>query len=682
MKRRKKMKRIVCILISCVLFTTIWIQGPCAYANTASGECGQEASSIVWYFDTSTGTLEIEGQGTMADYSNLGHRAPWYDYSNLIHSVIIKEGITHLSQLGFYNCVNLQEIQFPNSLKTIGESCFRQCERLESLSFPNSLERIKAYAFMDCNALKTVTIPCSTTIEESAFTTTCNSIKNVTITAGTGIMPTTTSLVQPWVYANTITLCDGIQNLPPNFLTGFSQCSSLVLPKSLNLIDQNALVNCNLQTITILNPNCTILATTLCTKSISGFNNSTAKDFALQNDIIFNTLTNCNDYGIVHVPAPKENENYVEETCTTDGSYTEIIRCKHCNSVLQSTDVILPSHHIIESRKENEIASTCSKAGSYDLVTYCSRCNIVLQTKHISNDALPHNYGEWKIVTSPSCTSTGISVRSCNECGVIERKLTPALGHKEICDESPTEPTCTNPGNTKQSHCEYCKAVLSEKQIIPATGHNWDNGKTITSPTCNHTGKKQLTCLTCGVQKVVSIAQLPHSPVTDPAVQPTCTKSGKSAGRHCKICGTIIQKQSTLKALGHQPQKIKGVNATYWKNGKTDGTKCKKCKIILTKQTKIEKKSVNCKKIKGLKKGFDIQWIRVKDSSGYQIRYSRNKSMKSTKTLSIKGGNSTHKQILKLKKHTKYYVQIRAYKTVNGKRLYSNWSKTKSVTTK
>lgn len=113
----------------------------------------------------------------MADYSNLGHRAPWCDYSDLIHSVIIKEGITHLSQLGFYKCVNLQEIQFPNSLKTIGESCFRQCERLESLSFPNSLERIMAGAFMDCNALKTVTIPCSTTIEESAFTTTYNSIK-------------------------------------------------------------------------------------------------------------------------------------------------------------------------------------------------------------------------------------------------------------------------------------------------------------------------------------------------------------------------------------------------------------------------------------------------------------------------------------------------------------------------
>ena len=142
--------------------------------------------SIVWHFDTSTGTLEIEGQGTMADYSNLGHRAPWCDYSDLIHSVIIKEGITHLSQLGFYKCVNLQEIQFPNSLKTIGESCFRQCEKLESLSFPNSLERIMACAFMDCNALKTVTIPCSTTIEESAFTTTYNSIKNVTITAGTG----------------------------------------------------------------------------------------------------------------------------------------------------------------------------------------------------------------------------------------------------------------------------------------------------------------------------------------------------------------------------------------------------------------------------------------------------------------------------------------------------------------
>ena len=37
--------------------------------------------------------------------------------------------------------------------------------------------------------------------------------------------------------------------------------------------------------------------------------------------------------------------------------------------------------------------------------------------------------------------------------------------------------------------------------------------------------------------------------------------------------------------------------------------------------------------------------------------------------------------IKKLKKK-KYYVQVRAYRTVNGKKIYGDWSKVKSVKVK
>ena len=39
------------------------------------------------------------------------------------------------------------------------------------------------------------------------------------------------------------------------------------------------------------------------------------------------------------------------------------------------------------------------------------------------------------------------------------------------------------------------------------------------------------------------------------------------------------------------------------------------------------------------------------------------------------------KNIKKLKKK-KYYVQVRAYRTVNGKKIYGDWSKVKSVKVK
>ena len=40
------------------------------------------------------------------------------------------------------------------------------------------------------------------------------------------------------------------------------------------------------------------------------------------------------------------------------------------------------------------------------------------------------------------------------------------------------------------------------------------------------------------------------------------------------------------------------------------------------------------------------------------------------------------KAVKKLKAKKKYFVRIRTYKTVNGKKVYSSWSKSKTVKTK
>lgn len=43
---------------------------------------------------------------------------------------------------------------------------------------------------------------------------------------------------------------------------------------------------------------------------------------------------------------------------------------------------------------------------------------------------------------------------------------------------------------------------------------------------------------------------------------------------------------------------------------------------------------------------------------------------------------TTKNKVKKLKAKKKYYVRIRTYKTENGKKVYSSWSKVKSVKTK
>ncbi len=97
----------------------------------------------------------------------------------------------------------------------------------------------------------------------------------------------------------------------------------------------------------------------------------------------------------------------------------------------------------------------------------------------------------------------------------------------------------------------------------------------------------------------------------------------------------------------------------------------------------INPKGVSKLKVSKAKKAFKVTW--AKDSaerSGVQICYSKKKSMKSAKTVTVEGANAKAKTVKKLKKKTKYYVKVRSYKVVNGKTYYSSWSAKKAVKTK
>ena len=73
----------------------------------------------------------------------------------------------------------------------------------------------------------------------------------------------------------------------------------------------------------------------------------------------------------------------------------------------------------------------------------------------------------------------------------------------------------------------------------------------------------------------------------------------------------------------------------------------------------------------------------TEETTGYQIQYSTNKNFTSgNKTVNITKNKTTSKSISKLKAKKKYYVRIRTYKKVNGKKIYSSWSNSKSVKTK
>ncbi len=94
-------------------------------------------------------------------------------------------------------------------------------------------------------------------------------------------------------------------------------------------------------------------------------------------------------------------------------------------------------------------------------------------------------------------------------------------------------------------------------------------------------------------------------------------------------------------------------------------------------------KAAKFKKVKGSKKAIALTWAKVKGVKGYEIQLATDKKFKKNKkTVTIKKQKTTKTTVKKLKAKKKYFVRIRTYKTVNGKKVYSSWSKAKTVKTK
>lgn len=72
--------------------------------------------------------------------------------------------------------------------------------------------------------------------------------------------------------------------------------------------------------------------------------------------------------------------------------------------------------------------------------------------------------------------------------------------------------------------------------------------------------------------------------VTIPAVLPTCTEGGWTAGSRCELCGGIIEEPKYVPPLGHIGVEIPAVAAGCSSTGLSVGEKCRVCDEILVKQ--------------------------------------------------------------------------------------------------
>lgn len=127
---------------------------------------------------------------------------------------------------------------------------------------------------------------------------------------------------------------------------------------------------------------------------------------------------------------------------------------------------------------------------------------------------------------------------------------------------------------------------------------------------------------------------------------------------------------------------------TYSDTSVTNGTKYQ-YKIVAYDKTTVSNQSssktmyrltqTNISKLSNQKgKKMTVKWKKNTKASGYQIKYSTKSSFKSSKTKTAAKKLSS-KQLKNLKKNKTYFVKIRSYKKVSGKKYYSAWSDVKKI---
>ena len=280
-------------------------------------------------------------------------------------------------------------------------------------------------------------------------------------------------------------------------------------------------------------------------------------------------------------------------TCTEDG-LTEGSHCYYCNKVLEAQEAVPASGHLDVYASKLEQAATCTQDG-WTKETKCKNCGQTVQERE--RIPAPGHKEVTDAAVAPTCTKNGLTEGShCSKCGWVKQAQKPisAIGHAvEKKAETVWEwniPADGSFASVKVSaQCKNCNDTIS------TTANNATYWHSINA-TCTESGKNvySVTVLLGGQEfygeKEVNNPNDPargHTEVTDAAVAPTCTETGKTEGKHCSVCNTVLKAQEVIPATGHTEVTDAAVAPTCTETGKTEGKHCSVCNKILVMQEEI-----------------------------------------------------------------------------------------------
>ena len=639
---------------------------------------------------------------------------PSYAFENCenLESIYMPDSVTEIGEYAFYQCAALEKIAFSESLTTIGEMAFGECSKISSIRLPNSVKVIENQAFYECTGLKSLTLStnlvsigdcafqdnCLSTVyipgdhvrvgdcaflpnDDNALFVFCNSTTQIDtdvyhvyyVDKATAVknFKDLYSSDYDWDHA---TLYSFVANESGTYYSGGDYWNSdymYIFDEDYNLVNSNKIdsiaedegdptggFSFNLEK-----------GRTYYFPYGGGSSNQfeVIKDYQyidpgkqyIQGDFNYNCLK------VVYPDDSFRMEEYYDRN---NIDVSQPVTLQYCGKIITfslNDPVTFNSIEVLNSQYIDSGFIAGLKAWDGKVIEKYP----VVYRLHLSNGKTYdiENYSMW----CGSASKEPDGYWSYYECSTADgRKFGIEFTYN---DSKPNELKVLV--NSRYSDTSPWVVVKTKNKHT----HTWNSGTVTKKASLTTNGVKTYTCKSCKATKTEAIPKASNIKLSKTAY----TYNGKVQKP------SVTVKNSKGKALKNgtdykisYPKGMKNVGKYTVKvtlKGNYSGSK--------SMTYNINPKGTSVSKVTAAKKGFKVTWKKqTTQTTGYQVQYSTSSKFKSAKTVTISKNKTTSKSVGKLSAKKKYYVRVRTYKTVKigGKsvKLYSGWSKAKSVTTK
>ncbi len=557
-------------------------------------------------------------------------------YTGTSSSIVIPTGVTSIADNAFWNKTFITSVTFQNGLVSIGNNAFYGCKSLSAVSLPSTVTNISTTAFRECSNLSSITISSTAYASDNGSLYNANKTRLITVPGGKA----------------SITFPTTMTTIGANAFTGNKLITEITLPDAATTIEAGAFSDSKIAYVTIPKNVKSIGTQTGWTPTVVyGYSGSYAESYCKSAGYSFIAMDGQSAQQVFSISLDRTSLDM-----NVGGTYT-----------LKAT--IIPSTAVTKTVVWKSLNEKVANVNSDGLVTALSigKTTIVATTVDgfkvascevtVAEKAVP--------VTSVSLDAEKLTL----QVGGAEHQMVAIVVPSNATNKEVTW-TSSNTSIATVSSTGLVKAVGVGTAVITAT--TTDGGK---KATCTVTCRKDpATAITLGAKNVT--INEGGSIIIAATLTPVDSIEDIVWGSEDPDIVSVTGNKTTATIFAKTP----GETQIY---AKTASGLIEYCDITVASkyqpsidELKETTGKIKTAKISGTTLKVTVAKVKIDDITvKYQIQY-RVKGTANWKT--VKSATLT-KAINKIKKNTKYEIQVRPYAVVDSETYYGEWSKIKTV---